>query len=410
MTTMDLNVSPLGQVEGDLDVRVTLTDGVVTDAWTEAAMFRGFEIILRGKDPQAGLIMTPRICGICGGSHLYKACYAIDTAWGTTVPPNATRVRNIAQCTETLQSIPRWFYAIMGPDLVAPQYANAPLYEEANRRFAPYVGTSLPDRRHAVGAAGGDLRDLRRAVAALVVHDPGRRDVRADPVRRHAVPGDPRPLEERVAGEAVARLLGGPLAGEQDLVRRARVGRGERVAGELRLRAVHQVRAADRPGQVRRRVRQLPRHRHLPRPRAVHQPHGRGPQRGAAGALRHLRGRDVLRLRPGPRHRGHHPLVLPGHRLAAPVGRRHRPDRPRGGPQAGQVHLGQVAAVRRPRPRLRAPRGRSAGPDDDGRPTGRGRPPGQRPAHQERAGRDRSQHAGARSSPASTRPRSTTSW
>jgi uptake hydrogenase large subunit len=141
MTTMDLNVSPLGQVEGDLDVRVTVTDGVVTDAWTEAAMFRGFEIILRGKDPQAGLIMTPRICGICGGSHLYKACYALDTAWKTYVPPNATRVRNIAQACETLQSVPRYFYAIMGPDLTAAQYANAPSYEEAARRFAPYVGT-----------------------------------------------------------------------------------------------------------------------------------------------------------------------------------------------------------------------------------------------------------------------------
>jgi hydrogenase large subunit len=34
MTTMDLHVSPLGQVEGDLDVKVTITDGVVTDAWT----------------------------------------------------------------------------------------------------------------------------------------------------------------------------------------------------------------------------------------------------------------------------------------------------------------------------------------------------------------------------------------
>jgi len=142
MTTMDLNVSPLGQVEGDLDVKVTITDGVVTDAWTEAAMFRGFEIILKGKDPQAGLIMTPRICGICGGSHLYKACYALDTAWGTYVPPNATRVRNIGQITETLQSIPRWFYAIMGPDLTAAQYAGAPSYEEAARRFAPFVGSS----------------------------------------------------------------------------------------------------------------------------------------------------------------------------------------------------------------------------------------------------------------------------
>ncbi|MCE9514729.1 MAG: nickel-dependent hydrogenase large subunit, partial [Mycobacterium sp.] len=77
MTSMDLHVSPLGRVEGDLDVRVTIEDGVVTSAWTEAAMFRGFEIILRGKDPQAGLIVCPRICGICGGSHLYKSAYAL---------------------------------------------------------------------------------------------------------------------------------------------------------------------------------------------------------------------------------------------------------------------------------------------------------------------------------------------
>ena len=90
MTALDLFVSPLGRVEGDLDVRVTIEDGVVTSAWTEAAMFRGFEIILRGKDPQDGLVVCPRICGICGGSHLYKSCYALDTAWKTYVPPNAT--------------------------------------------------------------------------------------------------------------------------------------------------------------------------------------------------------------------------------------------------------------------------------------------------------------------------------
>jgi len=139
---VDLFVSPLGRVEGDLDVRVTVEDGVVTSAWTEAAMFRGFEIILKGKDPQAGLIVTPRVCGICGGSHLYKACYALDTAWSTHVPPNATLVRNIAQACETLQSIPRYFYALFAVDLVNKNYASSPMYDEAVRRFAPYVGTS----------------------------------------------------------------------------------------------------------------------------------------------------------------------------------------------------------------------------------------------------------------------------
>lgn len=142
MSAIDLRVSPLGRVEGDLDVRVTIDDGVVTAAWTEAAMFRGFEMILRGKDPQAGLIVTPRICGICGGSHLHKAAYALDTAWNTEMPANATLVRNIAQACETLQSIPRYFYALFAIDLTNKNYAKSPLYEEAVRRFAPYVGSS----------------------------------------------------------------------------------------------------------------------------------------------------------------------------------------------------------------------------------------------------------------------------
>jgi Ni,Fe-hydrogenase I large subunit len=138
----EMHISPLGRVEGDLDLKISIRDNVVTDAWTEASMFRGFEIILRGKDPQAGLIVTPRICGICGGSHLYKAVYAIDTAWKTHVPQNATLIRNIAQACETLQSIPRWFYALFAIDLTNKNYAGAAEYDEIVRRFAPFVGTS----------------------------------------------------------------------------------------------------------------------------------------------------------------------------------------------------------------------------------------------------------------------------
>ncbi|MCB0223260.1 MAG: nickel-dependent hydrogenase large subunit, partial [Anaerolineae bacterium] len=142
MAVKNMTISPLGRVEGDLDLRVAVEDGVVTDAWTEASMFRGFEIILKGKDPQAGLIVTPRICGICGGSHLFKAVYALDTAWRTQVPHNATLIRNIAQACETLQSIPRWFYALFAIDLINKNYAKAQDYDEAVRRFAPFVGTS----------------------------------------------------------------------------------------------------------------------------------------------------------------------------------------------------------------------------------------------------------------------------
>lgn len=135
-----VKVPALGRVEGDLDVKVTIENGVVVDAWTEATMFRGFEQLLTGKDPQAGLIVTPRVCGICGGSHLTKAVYALDTAWSTEVPPNATLVRNIAQAVETLQSIPRWFYALFAIGLTHENYKTYSLYDEVLKRWAPFTG------------------------------------------------------------------------------------------------------------------------------------------------------------------------------------------------------------------------------------------------------------------------------
>lgn len=139
----ELNISPVGRVEGDLDVKVYMENGVVTRAHTQAAMFRGFEKIMEGKDPQAGLIVTPRICGICGGSHLYCASSALDTAWKTTLSPNSLLLRAIGQATETSQSIPRWFYAIFATDMANKKFANKPLYAEVVKRFSAYVGTSF---------------------------------------------------------------------------------------------------------------------------------------------------------------------------------------------------------------------------------------------------------------------------
>ncbi len=137
-----LDISPVGRVEGDLDVRVDLQDGVVVNAWTSAELFRGFEIILRDKDPQAGLVVTPRACGICGASHLTCAAWALDTAWGTEVPRNAILARNLGQLTESLQSLPRHHYGLFMIDTTNKNYRNSPYYEEAVRRWAPFTGSN----------------------------------------------------------------------------------------------------------------------------------------------------------------------------------------------------------------------------------------------------------------------------
>jgi len=64
---------PMNRVEGDLELRVELEDGVVSDAWSSGTMYRGFERILVGRGALDGLVITPRICGICTTSHLTAA-------------------------------------------------------------------------------------------------------------------------------------------------------------------------------------------------------------------------------------------------------------------------------------------------------------------------------------------------
>ena len=137
-----LDISPVGRVEGDLDVRVDISDGVVTNAWTNAEMFRGFEVILKDKDPQAGLVVTPRACGICGASHLTCAAWALDTAWGTTVPRNAILARNLGQIVESIQSLPRHHYGLFMIDYTNKNYSNSSFFEEAVKRYSPFTGTS----------------------------------------------------------------------------------------------------------------------------------------------------------------------------------------------------------------------------------------------------------------------------
>lgn len=134
-----LNIS-LNRVEGDLEIRVELQDGHVADAWSSGTMYRGFENILVGRSPLDGLVITPRICGICSTAHLTAAAKALDAITGIQPPPDAVRIRNLALMTELLQSDVRQTFLTFAVDFVNPAYRERPLFEEACRRYAPLKG------------------------------------------------------------------------------------------------------------------------------------------------------------------------------------------------------------------------------------------------------------------------------
>jgi len=54
-------IDPITRIEGHLRIEAQVDGGKVTDAWSSSTMWRGLEIILKGRDPRDAWLMTQRI-------------------------------------------------------------------------------------------------------------------------------------------------------------------------------------------------------------------------------------------------------------------------------------------------------------------------------------------------------------
>jgi hydrogenase large subunit len=114
----DLNMDPVTRVAGALAVHVTadLENGAYLDSHAVATLFRGYEVILMGRDPRDAIFVASRACGVCGGVHSHAAAYAIESAMGIAPPPLGTVVRNMVEAAEMGYDNPLHLYLLAGPD------------------------------------------------------------------------------------------------------------------------------------------------------------------------------------------------------------------------------------------------------------------------------------------------------
>ncbi len=73
MSSKIITIDPVTRIEGHLGVKVEVENGVVKDAWCQALLFRGIEVILVGRDPRDAPVITSRICGVCHGVHMHAS-------------------------------------------------------------------------------------------------------------------------------------------------------------------------------------------------------------------------------------------------------------------------------------------------------------------------------------------------
>ncbi len=56
-----LVIDPITRIEGHLRIEAKVENGKVVDAWSSSTMFRGIELILKGRDPRDAWAFTQRI-------------------------------------------------------------------------------------------------------------------------------------------------------------------------------------------------------------------------------------------------------------------------------------------------------------------------------------------------------------
>ena len=111
-------VDPITRIEGHLRIEVEVKDGKVVDAYSSGTMVRGFELILKGRDPRDAWAFTERACGVCTTVHALASVRTVEDALKITVPPNAELVRNLMFCAQYMQDHVVHFYHLHALDWV----------------------------------------------------------------------------------------------------------------------------------------------------------------------------------------------------------------------------------------------------------------------------------------------------
>ncbi|GAC1435976.1 MAG: nickel-dependent hydrogenase large subunit [Terriglobales bacterium] len=113
-----VDFDPLTRIAGALAFHTTvdLKERKVLEAASMATLFRGYEVILKGRDPRDAIFISSRACGVCGGVHATCSALTIEMAFGVCPPPLAIVMRNLALSMEFVWDNTMHLFMLAGPD------------------------------------------------------------------------------------------------------------------------------------------------------------------------------------------------------------------------------------------------------------------------------------------------------
>lgn len=135
-------VNPITRISGFMEIEVMVENHKVVDAKVKGLMFRGFELMLKGRDPLDAIYYTERICGICSTAHGLASTRALEQALGITASEQARYLQDFMHGSEFLQNHLRHFYQFTVPDYVRMPEECCTMFE------IPYADMRIPKEKN----------------------------------------------------------------------------------------------------------------------------------------------------------------------------------------------------------------------------------------------------------------------
>ncbi|MHB8656512.1 MAG: nickel-dependent hydrogenase large subunit [Solirubrobacteraceae bacterium] len=160
-----IDLDPVSRVAGALSFHAAMDtgSGVISESTAMATLFRGYEVLLCGRDVRDAIFISSRACGVCGGAHATCSALACEMAFGIQPPPMAIAARNLMSAIEYLYDHPLQLFLRAGPDYSEPtvRQTSPELWQRAERASAPSRAT------HGFGRISDILTALTRGTGEL---------------------------------------------------------------------------------------------------------------------------------------------------------------------------------------------------------------------------------------------------
>jgi len=135
-----ITLDPVTRIEGHLRMETETVKGKVTNAWSTGTLFRGIEIILKGRNPEDAWLFTQRLCGVCTYVHGSASVRCVEDALGISIPDNARIIRNLLMGVQYLHDHIVHFYhlhALDWVDIVSALSADPAATEALSKSISP---------------------------------------------------------------------------------------------------------------------------------------------------------------------------------------------------------------------------------------------------------------------------------